>query len=169
MEISEELWTDMKKNTLAGVMRLLESAEKLLSNNGDPAICAGLYTYAVEEYGKLIMLNKCILVDGNIDINEKQLFGGHRSHELKFEAAIAELPDECKHIGVDYWAGYYPKGYWGGYFPDEGSVVADFESRKAIFYCGLDKSNKAIKHVPLVGKKSLGKAIENLKTIVLGR
>ena len=60
MEITEQLWNELKKNTLSGIIRLAESANILLSSNGDVAICAGLYTYAVEEYGKLILLSERI-------------------------------------------------------------------------------------------------------------
>ena len=168
MEITERLWNELKKNTLSGILRLSDSADILLSSNGDVAICAGLYTYAVEEYGKLILLSGCILENGKVDINLKQLFYGRKSHDFKFEAALNKLPDECKHIGVDFWAGYFPKGWWGGLFPDERSVVAGFKARLAIFYCDLDDSKKAIKPVPLVGRKSLKTAIEKFKTIALG-
>jgi AbiV family abortive infection protein len=165
MEISEELWNNLKKNTLSGVLRLLESAQKLLKNDGEAAICAGLYTYAVEEYGKLLMLSNCSIANGKVDIDEKALFGGHGSHNLKFKAAIAKLPDECKHIGADLWVpGIWKKGVW----KDSSSVVADFNSRMAIFYCGLDKSKKAINSVPLVSERNLEKAIDTLKTIALG-
>lgn len=158
----------MKKNTLSGVLRLLESADILLSSNGDVAICAGLYTYAVEEYGKLILLSECVPENGKVDINLKQLFYGHKSHDSKFEAALNRMPDECKNIGVDFWAGHFPKGWWDGLFPDEKSVVAGFKSRLAIFYCDLDASKKVIKPVPLVGGKSLKTAIEKLKIIAFG-
>ena len=150
MEISEELWNNLKKNTLSGVLRLLESAQKLLENNGEEAISAGLYTYAVEEYGKLILLGEYNSLDGKVSIDYYALFGGRGSHNLKFEAAIRKLPDECKHLGVDIWApGIWAKGVW----VDSSSVIADFNSRMAIFYCGLDKSKKIINPVPLVDKK----------------
>jgi AbiV family abortive infection protein len=166
LEISEQLWNELKKNTLAGIIRLLEAADILLSSNGDVSISAGLYTYAIEEYGKLNLLSECIPENGKVKI-KNQLFYGRESHDLKFKAALNKLPDECKYIGVDYWAGYFPKGFWGGWFPDERSVVAGFKSRLAIFYCDLDDSKKTIKPVPLVGKKSLETAIEKFKTIAL--
>ncbi len=168
MEITEKLWKELKENTLSGVLRLLESANILLSNYGDVAICAGLYTYAVEEYGKLVLLGECLPKNGKVDIDYDLLFGKRKrkTHDSKFQAALNRLPDECKNIGVDYWGGYFPKGWFPkGYFPDESSVVADFKSRMAIFYCDLDASKKIIRPVPLVGRKSLKTAIEKLKTI----
>jgi len=74
MLIPEQLWNNLKANTLAGVVQLLESSEKLLANKGNPAICAGLYTYAVEEYGKLVMLSKYSSFGGNVNLNEAKLF-----------------------------------------------------------------------------------------------
>jgi len=169
MEITEQLWIDLKQNTLSGILKLLDAADILLANNGDVAISAGLYTYAVEEYGKLVLLSDCVSTDGKVEIDYWKLFGGRDSHKTKFLAAISKMPDECKNIGVDYCGGYFPKGAFPrGWFPDESSVVADFESRKAIFYCGLDKSKNSIVSVPLVGKKSLKTAIDKLETIVLG-
>ena len=65
----------------------------------------------------------------------------------------------------DIWApGIWAKGVW----VDSSSVIADFNSRMAIFYCGLDKSKKIINPVPLVDKKNLQNAIEKLETIALG-
>jgi AbiV family abortive infection protein len=162
MEITEELWNDLKKNTLSGVLRLLESANILLSSGGDEAICAGLLSYAIEEYGKLILLTEYIPQNGRLAIKPEELFVGNKTHKSKFKTALDNLPDECKHIGKEVWTpGVWAKDAW----LDASSVVADFESRKAIFYCGLDKSNKAIMLVPLVGKKNLEKAIEKFKTI----
>ena len=168
MEITEQLWNELKKNTLSGTLRLLESADILLSNNGDVAISAGLYTYAVEEYGKLILLSESPLKNGKVEIDYDLLFGKlkHKTHDSKFQAALNRLPDECKNIGVDYSGGAFLKGmYPKGWFPDERSVVADFKSRKAIFYCGLNASKEVIKPLPLVGRKSLKTAIEKLKTL----
>ena len=168
MEITEQLWNELKKNTLSGTLRLLESADILLSSNGDVSISAGLYTYAVEEYGKLILLSESPLKNGKVEIDYDLLFGKRKrkTHDSKFQAALNRLPDECKNIGVDYFGGPFLKGtFLKGTFPDESSVVADFKSRLAIFYCDLDASKEVIKPVPLVGRKSLKTAIGKLRTI----
>jgi AbiV family abortive infection protein len=164
MEISEQLWKDLKENTLEGAKKLLDSADKLLSNDGNVAICAGLYSYAVEEYGKFLILDKYRIRKNKVNI-QKILFKGRDSHDFKLEAAFRELPDECKYIGIRYWGNYFPKNFFlKGYFPDESSVHADFKSRMAIFYSGLDDSWKAIKPIPLVSKNNLKVAVDKLKT-----
>ena len=76
MLIPEQLWNNLKANTLAGVVQLLESSEKLLANKGNPAICAGLYTYAVEEV---------LLVEMLISMKQNSSDPVHISSNLKLQ------------------------------------------------------------------------------------
>jgi len=160
LEITEELWKKMMQETLFGVIELLNSAEKLLQNGGSEAICAGLYTYAVEEYGKLLLLLDYGPSGGKVKIKYKDEF---RNHEAKFRAAIKHLPDECKtlHEGAFSQRDFSRENF-------DTDVVADFDARKAIFYSDFADSGDDIKPVPSVDKDRLKKAINQLKTKAFG-
>jgi hypothetical protein len=54
IDIEEDLWKQSIKNTYEGIVKKLQSARKLLEFDKD--ISAGLYTYALEEFGKMILL-----------------------------------------------------------------------------------------------------------------
>ena len=91
----------------AGVQPLLHSARILLDAAasldtadvlGEPGsgdlltIAGGLYTYAVEEYGKLLLLGSLPEKAGVVSVPYRETF---RSHGKKFEAALRKLPADC--------------------------------------------------------------------------
>jgi len=56
LEIEVELRDKMVSHIKNATIRNLEAIQKFLQIPGYEEICAGLYTYAVEEYGKLLYL-----------------------------------------------------------------------------------------------------------------
>ncbi len=159
-QITEGLWTELKQNTLTGINRLLQSSETLLETN--PQISAGLYTYAVEEYGKLLVLKNSKPDCGQVWIDEEKLFKGRRTHDYKFREAIKNLPMECTSLSGSTW----DTAIWDDSKWDEETTLANFKARMAIFYCGLDESRKVVTKVPDVSKTKLKVAIEKLGQIV---
>lgn len=75
----------MMQETLNGIFALLDSVERLLQNGGNEAIAAGLYMYAVEEYGKLLLLKNYRPSSGKVTIGYKNEF---RNHKAKFDIAV---------------------------------------------------------------------------------
>ena len=78
--------------------RLLESSLSLLENSANLDHALGLYTFAVEEFGKAVLLKEQIDDDSTIKKIPKEIFGASRkgnSHNIKFEKAKEVLPDEC--------------------------------------------------------------------------
>jgi AbiV family abortive infection protein len=159
MEISDKLWKKLMGETLQGILKLLGSAEILLENGGNEAICAGLYTYALEEYGKLLLLKQYSPSAGKVKIKYKNEF---LKHPPKFNVAIANLPPECLIIDVMGFEEGFEEGF------ERIEVAADFEARTAVFYCDVLDSGDGIKSVPSVDKTRLGKAIDRLRIITFG-
>lgn len=159
---SETLW---KIGSLLDATRtLLNGVEEDEVNNedfsittsvGDPTVPAGLYTFAVEEYGKFLYLKSLEPIDGkyHIDYNE------FKNHTKKFELALSNLPDECKliHLGRKEDVEFYEPD-----FHDD--IIADFETRLRIFYSDLDPCflNKVTKTSPPVSAKLLKIAVQKL-------
>lgn len=159
LEINEKLWKEMMQATLQGIIKLLESVERLLNNGGNEAICAGLYTFAVEEYGKLLLLGNYSPSSGKVQVRYKDEF---RNHTEKFRIAIEHLPKECTRL---YEAGF-SDDFENGF--EKIRVGADWEARLGIFYCDFTNSGDGIKPVPSVDKGRLKKAISQFETIALG-
>jgi hypothetical protein len=61
-----------------------------------------LYTFAVEEYGKGLLLEECQKHrNGNYEV-PKSIFGlgDRQSHENKIQKAVDKLPTGCKYISI---------------------------------------------------------------------
>ena len=158
LEINEELWQKTMEETLHGILKLLESAEILLENGGDSAISAGLYTYAVEEYGKILVLKQSKHLNGQVKIKYKNKF---RDHSTKFRAAIENLPSECITIGLIG----FEEGFENGF--QRKKTLSDWEARLAVFYCDFEDSGEDIKPPPPVSIERLRNAIVKLREITL--
>jgi AbiV family abortive infection protein len=159
LELTEKLWASIMQETLSGIRVLLDSSEKLLDYGGNEAICAGLYTYAVEEYGKLLLLSKYVPIDGKVKIRYRNIF---RKHDKKFETAIQNLPEEC----INLCRLGFEKGFEESF--EHHDIIADFEARTAIFYSDFIESKESdikIKPVPPVDKNKLKNAIKVLRSI----
>ena len=159
-------------DTLRKVESLLDATRTLLNdveedevNNehfsittitGDPTVPAGLYTFAVEEYGKFLYLKSLEPIDGKYHIDYTDEF---KNHIKKFERALSNLPDECKlvHLGIKEDVEFYEPD-----FHDD--IIADFETRLRIFYSDLDPyfANKITKTPPPVSAKLLKIAVKKL-------
>ena len=78
--------------------RLLESSLSLLENSANLDHALGLYTFAVEEFGKAVLLKEQIDDDSIIKKIPKEVFGISKKgtgHNIKFKKAKEILPDEC--------------------------------------------------------------------------
>lgn len=159
LEITEELWKRMMQETLNGIFGLLDSVERLLQNGGNEAIAAGLYMYAVEEYGKPLLLKNYRPSSGKVTIGYKNEF---RNHKAKFDIAVKNLPKECitLHKGGFDREAFDPEAF-------DTDQIADCETRQAVFYSDFTSSGKYVKANPSVDKDLLMRAVAQLKTIAL--
>lgn len=106
--ISDTLW---KISSLLGATQTLladveeDSDEYSSSTTGYPDVSAGLYTFAVEEYGEFLYLKSIRPVDKKYSINHTHKF---TNHAKKFELALSDLPEECKliHLGNKEYCEY---------------------------------------------------------------
>jgi AbiV family abortive infection protein len=159
LPITEDLWKKTMLEAQNRVMTLLDSAEKLLDSGGNNALCAGLYTYAVEEYGKILLLKKYPSVSGNVNIKYK---GEFRNHSQKFSEASKHLPKECLNLKQGC---FDPKYYDPKYYDTETVVVDDLEARTSIFYTDFADSGTEVKSVPTIDNNKLKIAIGELRKI----
>ena len=168
----KQTWESITSDTLWKIQSLLDATRTLLedieedeeenenfsivTSVGDPTVSAGLYTFAVEEYGKYLYLKSIEPINGEYRIDYLDEFLNHRK---KFERAISNLPHECTliHLGEDEDTRFYEPDF-------HEDIVVDFETRQRIFYSDFDPyfANKVTKHSPPVSVKLLKVGVQKL-------
>ena len=100
LQISAEQRDRLQSSTLSGIKRVLAAATALhklaaegLERKSDDllVVAAGLYTYAFEEYGKLLLVSELEDAGGAVAIPYMDMF---RSHDQKFKRAARDVPRE---------------------------------------------------------------------------
>jgi hypothetical protein len=140
-EIEVGLRDEMKRTIIQSVIHNLEATKRFLELGGEAYkdICAGVYTYAVEEYGKFLYLNDLNPMSPNPIIpiqytDEKQ---GFLNHKHKINLALKALPKSC---GLLSTGGFTDSGTTQSGFTHD--TTADFEARKSIFFVDFNKDDK---------------------------
>ena len=162
LEIAENLWRRIMHEALNKAITLTDSAEKLLQNAGNEAISAGLYMYAIEEYGKFLFLKQLTPSSGKVTMKYKN---GFRKHSVKFRIALKQLPNEC----ITLRQGLFdPEIFDPAIFDTEDEVIKSCETREAVFYSDFTKTAGDIEDVPYVDRECLKNAINQFKMILSG-
>ncbi len=154
--ITEFAFNEIKKAVKEHIPELLDAADILLCYGANPVIAAGLYTYAVEEYGKALILNSCKPSAGMVTLPYGK---GFVNHTVKFEKALNQLPANCKLLH---------RGSFSDAFSSESfdvDEVADCQARLNVFYSDLRNSSDRAKRPPSVDVGKLKKAIATLRPI----
>jgi len=87
-------------NSINKSRKLLRDTRLLLNDKWEHTHVIGLYTFAVEEYGKALALQECM--NGSKTKNGKYTVPNNifKSHKLKFSKALKILPTECKDLQI---------------------------------------------------------------------
>jgi hypothetical protein len=86
------------------IQSLLNHSEIILKVVPDSNVVIGLHTIAIEELGKLLLLQDAVSTipnsDGTFNV-KREIFGmGGGSHtQIKFQKILPMLPDKCKKVG----------------------------------------------------------------------
>jgi len=149
---------DTALDTLTACLAL---AEKWHRSNGFKTTlmrqCFGLYTFALEEYGKLLWLKSLKVKDGMVTI-PKAIFS---NHDKKFELALKskDLPNSCKRVYTTFFKST-SRGYQSKH------TVPNIESRVSIFYADMDSKGYPVRY-PRINQSMLEKAINQLWNTLL--
>jgi len=158
LEIPSELWKQLLHETLQGIIALLDVVAEGLEDANPPRnrviILAGIYTFALEECGKLLRLSHLSPNQGKVTID----YGAFRSHTVKFNDAIAALPPECTNLrgGAFQRNAFQANAFQTG-------LLADFEARQAIFYSDITETSDGIVQIPVVNLELLRTAARSLR------
>jgi hypothetical protein len=94
LDISEDQWIEMVQNVRNGIFRKLNAVRKMLSIDKD--IAAGIYVYAVEEFGKLMLLGDAPSLNGKRRVKYGKEFV--KQHQAKIEKAFDYFRSNNFHI-----------------------------------------------------------------------
>ena len=175
--ITETQFESLKSSVRNNIYGIIEVVKKIIQSENEKIIpdsrynpnpniiyiCAGLYTYAVEEFGKHKLLESCQVNGGLVDLTpiRKNFF----NHEKKFELARAELPPECFtlydsepndamwNLVINDLA--YPAGWVS-------DTIADFATRLDLFNVGIE-NNGQVRATPEINFYDLQHAVERLE------
>ena len=163
---------------LSGIGRILASSRflhgattgrSLPDSDGLLAVAAGLYTYALEEYGKLLLVGRLPEKGGIISVPYRAIF---RSHGKKFEAAREALPKGCWSAEAGIFDPrifdpriFDPRIFDPRIFDTRGSLEATFHSRTSSFYLDIEHSGDPVKPIPMKAGL-LGSALSGMERTV---
>jgi AbiV family abortive infection protein len=162
VQLPRMLLEEAIQSTRNGIIKKLESASLLLAAGGSHEIAAGLYTFALEEYGKLLILKRSYRVRST---NDYQICYAKKfaDHDVKFDVAGQELDDrefaDCILLNQNgsFSADFSARSFHRG-------DMVDMKARLAIFYTDfVQKDNMLeLEKVPQVDKEQLNTAISKL-------
>lgn len=167
VRINGEQRVALQGAALAGVRSLLRSASILLgaaASPGEPdphgllTASGALYTYAVEEYGKLLLIESLPEKGGIVSVPYREIF---RSHGKKFKAALGTLPAECGQLA----RGIFDPRIFDPRIFDAEMTEATFFTRMSLLYTDIGRSGRPSTPRRL-DAKLLRKALQGLEQAV---
>ena len=160
-------------NSINKSRKLLHDARLLLNDKWEHTHAIGLYTFAVEEYGKALALQECM--NGSRTKKGKYEIPNYifKSHKSKFKKALGVLPPKCKDLQIGVYVKTNTKGkpitIRGMSIPGSTtglftvSTLSDFTLRKEIFYVTWDDGKRQWKHELTASKETLETAINSFE------
>jgi len=170
----DELYTMTKTQVEEGVKRCqfyaLLLAEKALKNiDGyeiDP-MALGLFSFAIEEFGKALLLEEFLEKDYEEYQIPTYLFGGEKAHSKKFNKALSQLPKEVKSFSKTVIDEEYTDCFGNPLSYDEACIgdidfhfganysPVDLDLRMNCFYVDWDDEKKQWKDFPPIQPNTL--------------
>jgi hypothetical protein len=158
------------------IIHNLEAIKQLLKVQGYEDVCAGLYTYALEEYGKILFLkdSQHILPENSNKIkfryklkknkSDKKSYG-FLAHDDKFSRMLKDkyLLNSCKVLSK---GGFEPNDFVLG--DVEMGLIADMEARMALFFADF-KDKNSILDPPQVERSLLVKNVDDFLSFMRTR
>jgi len=158
--------------------QLCNSALKLMNNDNDLTHAYGLYTFAIEEFGKLLYLQEFFQNNNDIQKFQSYIFKGNKSHHMKFKKGLKNLPPACKNITIYKQAAFpsgaaytrkFGRGNLSFKFRSHSKISQftssrpNFDMRMNSFYVDWNVNEKTWDFNYKVVKKDLNKAIKEFK------
>jgi AbiV family abortive infection protein len=166
--ITKELRNEMLHYIQKGILKKLKAASKLIEI--DKEVSAGLYVYAIEELGKILLVTETKSKDSRYIVTYKDEFVNHKK---KFETAFDYLQrnnhGQC--IIINNEGSFNARGF--GWRSFKVGLLANTKARLSIFYSDFEYSsnnkkdeNIIVEKIPNVTKERLENAINELEDVI---
>lgn len=162
--ISAENWSEAKNIIKNGIVKKLSAAKRNIEI--DKEIVAVIYIYALEEFGKFLLLNECQVIDDKYIVKYRDEF---LNHNTKFRKAFDYLQDigYSKCIILNDEGSFSPDAFsWKSFTI---GLLAETEARLGIFYVDFIKSENDkyyLLKIPKVDSNKLNEAIDKLELVI---
>lgn len=165
--LDEEMWLDLVEEILVAIRKKIAILKNMIHLNLDENICAGLYTFILEEFGKLILLTG----SDRISNNKRQVKYANEftDHVEKFAAALDYLEKngfEEAYV-LNNQGDFDPKSFsWRGFIIGQ---LVDIETRLSLFYVDLERNaagDIVVGKTPFIDKGFLETAINKFEKAV---
>jgi hypothetical protein len=169
IEISEDVWKQMMGFIRDGILRKINVVRHM--QTADKDIAAGLYVYAVEEFGKLLLLRDAPSLNCKRTI---KYYEGFLNHKTKIKKASDYFRSNNFNVcmilaqGCPGQSSDLGDGNWDNVIVD---LAADTEARLSIFYADFvynHHKNPVLESPPDVEPKMLQRASEQLEIATRG-
>jgi len=163
--LDKEGWKNLVVDILYNVLSLTRASKILLDGNikdnkdvlyEHPFVAAAVYMFAVEEFGKALLMENYKFLNDKIEIKYKNEF---LNHGIKFQTALKNLPDECKLLHK----GSFGKNFGKSFDIDQ---YASIENRLSILYSDFDE-NRSPNILPQIDAQTLEKCLKRFTEIVV--
>jgi hypothetical protein len=164
IDISENQWIEMMQHVRNGIFRKLDAVRKIQLIDKD--IAAGIYVYAVEEFGKLLLLREAPSHNGKRRVKYAEEFV---IHKVKTKKASDYFRSNNFHVcmilaqGCPGQTSDVEEANWDNVIVD---LAADTKARLSIFYSDFvydSNNNPVVESPPDVEPEMLQKASEQLE------
>jgi hypothetical protein len=162
--ISENIWKQSKKDVKDGIIKKINTAKQILTI--DKEISAGIYICALEEFGKLLLLRDCKIVNDKYVIKYRNEFV---NHQVKLWKAYDYLQHNNSHecIVLDEVDNYSTSSSYAWK-----KFLAITEGVLGIFYSDFSISKKnnykyEIMKIPKIDKNNLKDAINEFENVIV--
>ena len=165
LKVTEQEWKKLREVIRDGIKQKLSAAKYVTYHSKE--VAAGIYVYAIEELGKLLMLENAPVEDKYHVI---AYYKGFLNHENKFRIAFEYLKNKGLSECITIYSGSFastsfdPKSFTT-------DTYAETEARLGVFYTELEYSSdsdiaKGIRNIPPVDNKALNTAINCLENVM---
>jgi hypothetical protein len=169
IEVPEDQWIEMMQHIRNGIFKKLKSVRVMQSI--DKNIAAGIYVYAVEEFGKLLLLREAPSHGGQRRVKYAEEFVDHK---VKTEKAYGYFQNNNFHVcmilgqGCPGQTSDVDEEKWDNVIVD---LAANTEARLSIFYSDFvydSNQDPVVESQPDVEPEMLRRATEQLEIATKG-
>ena len=168
------------RKALLNASTLAAYSKDIVERGGNEVLALGLFSFAIEEFGKSELLSECLIKKQKMYRVPIQFFTGKKSHDIKFEKALSTLPTECTNfeaeiihltsdnetkpldVGPRGKVVSSPKGLSEIFSVD--NLPIDFDTRMNCFFLDWDAQKNKWMSPPKVLPEPLEKAIIHFET-----